>query len=151
MDRGAGHHDGRAEQRGLHHLPSSAAKQQAELAASGSVKVRSGVVGGVAGGTAYYLADAAPAKDETTKEDLGQQTIEGVTATGTRTTTVIPAGAIGNEQPIRIVSEEWTSPELQVLVLTKHSDPRTGETSYRLTGVTRTEPAKSLFEVPAGK
>jgi hypothetical protein len=88
---------------------------------------------------------------ETAREDLGQQTIEGVTATGTRTTTVIPAGAIGNEQPIKIMSEEWTSSELQVLVLTKHSDPRTGETTYRLTGINRTEPAKSLFEMPEKK
>ncbi len=90
-------------------------------------------------------------KSETTKEDLGQQTIEGVNATGTRSTTVIPAGAAGNEQPIGIVSEEWFSPELQVLVLTKHSDPRTGETTYRLSGITRTEPAKALFEMPAGR
>ena len=79
---------------------------------------------------------------------LGQQTIEGVSATGTRTTTEIPAGAIGNEQPIKIVSEQWFSPELQVLVLTKHSDPRTGETTYRLTGVVRAEQARSLFDLP---
>ena len=86
---------------------------------------------------------------KTTREELGQQTIEGVTATGTRTTTEIPAGAIGNEQPIRIVSEQWFSPELQVLVLTKHTDPRSGETTYRLTGIVRAEPARSLFDVPA--
>jgi hypothetical protein len=48
------------------------------------------------------------------------------------------------------VSEEWFSPELQVLVLTKHSDPRVGETTYRLGNISRTEPAKSLFELPAG-
>ena len=66
-----------------------------------------------------YLRDHAAADAEgvgkTTREDLGQQTIEGVSATGTRTTTEIPAGAIGNEQPIKIVSEQWFSPELQVL------------------------------------
>jgi len=84
----------------------------------------------------------------TTREDLGQQTIEGVTATGTRITTEIAAGAIGNEQPIRIVSEQWFSPELQVLVLTRHSDPRSGEIVYRLTGIVRAEPARSLFDVP---
>ena len=31
-----------------------------------------------------------------------------------------------------ITSEEWRSPELNLLVLTKHSDPRSGESSYRL-------------------
>ena len=69
------------------------------------------------------------------KEDLGDQTIEGVVAKGTRTTTVVPAGVVDNEQPIRIVSEEWFSPELQVLMLTKHSDPRVGETTYRLANI----------------
>jgi hypothetical protein len=83
------------------------------------------------------------------KEDLGTQAVEGVLATGTRTTTTIAAGTIGNEQPIVIVSEQWFSPDLKVLVLTKHSDPRSGETVYRLTNIVQTEPARSLFEVPA--
>ena len=83
------------------------------------------------------------------REDLGQRTIEGVTARGTRTTTVIPAGTIGNDQPIRIVSEEWFSPDLQVLLLTKHSDPRSGDTTYTLSGIIRAEPDRSLFDVPA--
>jgi hypothetical protein len=82
-------------------------------------------------------------------EDLGTQVFEGVVATGKRTTTTIPAGSIGNEQPILIVSEQWFSPDLKVLVMTKHSDPRTGETTYRLTNIVQTEPARSLFEVPA--
>jgi hypothetical protein len=84
-----------------------------------------------------------------TKDDLGQQQIEGVTATGTRTTTVIPAGTIGNEQPITIVSEQWFSTDLDVLVLTRHSDPRAGETTYRLTNISRSEPDRSLFQVPS--
>jgi hypothetical protein len=82
-------------------------------------------------------------------EDLGQRTIDGVAARGTRTTTTIPAGSIGNEQPIHVVSEEWFSPDLQVVVLTKHSDPRSGETVYSLTGINRAEPGRALFEVPA--
>jgi hypothetical protein len=83
------------------------------------------------------------------REDLGQQVIEGVTATGTRTTTEIAAGAIGNEQAIKIVSEQWYSPDLEVLVLTKHNDPRVGETVYRLVGIVRAEPARSLFDLPS--
>ena len=66
-----------------------------------------------------------------------------------RSTTEIPAGAIGNEQPIRIVSEQWFSPDLQVLVLTRHTDPRVGETTYRLLGIVRAEPVRSLFDLPA--
>ena len=83
------------------------------------------------------------------KENLGKQTIEGVEAEGTRSTITIPAGEIGNERPIEIVSERWYSPELQMVVMTRHSDPRTGEMTYKLTNINRTEPAKSLFEVPS--
>ena len=102
---------------------------------------------GVGAATLMPSRQAGPG-DPGVREDLGQQTIEGVVATGTRITTTIPAGAIGNEQPIKVVSEQWFSPELQVLVLTKHSDPRTGETTYRLTNISRAEQARSLFEVP---
>ena len=83
------------------------------------------------------------------EEQLGKQVIEGVEAEGTRTTVTIPAGEIGNERAIEIVSERWFSPELQLVVMTRNSDPRTGETTYKLTNVNRTEPAKSLFEVPS--
>jgi hypothetical protein len=83
------------------------------------------------------------------KESLGTQMIEGVRAEGTRTTLTIPAGAIGNDLPIQIVSERWYSPELQTVVMTKRSDPRMGETVYRLSNVSRTEPSRSLFEAPS--
>jgi hypothetical protein len=82
-------------------------------------------------------------------ENLGTQTIDGVEATGTRNTVTIPAGAIGNDRPIAIVSERWYSPELQVVVQSTHRDPRFGETTYRLTGITRGDQDKSLFEVPS--
>ena len=83
------------------------------------------------------------------KEQLGKQNIEGVEAEGTRTTVTIAAGEIGNERAIEIVSERWYSPELQLVVMTRNSDPRTGETTYKLTNINRAEPAKSLFEVPS--
>ena len=95
----------------------------------------------------YHFSGRAPA--ETKKESLGEQVIEGVRAVGTRNTTTIPAGEIGNELPILIVSERWYSDELQTVVMTKHSDPRFGETVYRLTNINRSEPARTVFEVPA--
>jgi hypothetical protein len=79
---------------------------------------------------------------------IEHKTIEGVAVEGRKTTTVIPAGQIGNEQPLTIVSEEWRSPELQVLVMTRHSDPRSGESTYRLSNIVRAEPDRSLFMVP---
>lgn len=99
------------------------------------------------GGTYAFRTSKADAN--AVKEQLGKQMIEGVEAEGTRTTVTIPAGEIGNERPIEIVSERWYSPELQLVVMTRHSDPRFGETTYKLTNINRTEPAKTLFEVPA--
>lgn len=103
-----------------------------------------------AGAMSMHLERAREDKANTQTESLGTQAVEGVSATGTRTTTTIPAGAIGNEQPIKIVSESWYSDELQTIVLTRRSDPRFGETTYKLTNIVRAEPAPALFEVPAG-
>jgi hypothetical protein len=83
-------------------------------------------------------------------EDLGTQTIEGVSAQGKRETITIPAGEIGNERPIEIVTETWFSPELHTMVLRKHFDPRMGDSSYRLTDIKRNEPDAALFKPPAG-
>jgi len=105
------------------------------------------VEGGTAG-TMVFKTKQGPNANEV-KEQLGKQSIEGVEAEGTRTTVTIAAGEIGNERPIEIVSERWYSPELQLVVMTRHSDPRFGETTYKLTNINRSEPAKSLFEVPS--
>ena len=82
-------------------------------------------------------------------EGLGTQTMQGVSATGVRTTRTIPAGQIGNDKPIEIVTEVWTSPELHAIVYSKRSDPRTGEQVFQLTNIVRSEPDPSLFTVPA--
>jgi hypothetical protein len=83
------------------------------------------------------------------KESLGTQSFDGVTAEGTRTVATIPAGDIGNERPIEMISEQWYSKDLQMTVMSRHSDPRTGETTYRVTNIRRGEPDPSLFQVPA--
>ena len=82
-------------------------------------------------------------------EALGRQTIEGIQAEGRRTTMTIPAGQAGNELPIHIVNETWYAPELQTTLISKHSDPRNGETITRLINISRSEPAHILFEAPA--
>jgi hypothetical protein len=83
-------------------------------------------------------------------ESLGMMQVDGVMAEGTRTTITIEQGAIGNVAPIDIVSERWYSPELHAVVLSRRSDPRFGETTYRLENIVRSEPAAELFRVPAG-
>jgi hypothetical protein len=85
---------------------------------------------------------------EARKESLGTQSIEGVPAEGSRTISTIPAGQIGNERPIEIVSEQWYSRELQMTMSSRHADPRTGETTYRVTNLRREEPDPTLFQLP---
>ncbi len=82
-------------------------------------------------------------------ESLGDQTIEGIHATGTRITTTIPAGKMGNEKPITVTSERWYSPELKATVMTKHEDPWAGELKTEFKNVVASEPDASLFAVPA--
>jgi hypothetical protein len=86
---------------------------------------------------------------ENKTESLGKQVIEGIEAEGVRSVITIPEGRIGNDRPIEIVSERWDSPELQTVVLSKHNDPRFGETVYQLTNINRAEPPQNLFEVPS--
>ena len=83
------------------------------------------------------------------KEDLGTQVIGGVSTQGTRLTHTIPAGQIGNEKPILVVHETWFSNDLQIVVMSKRSNPMGGTTTYTLTNIQRTEPAASLFAVPS--
>jgi hypothetical protein len=94
------------------------------------------------------LAEQEP-KDAKT-ESLGTKTIEGVTTEGTRTTFEIPVGQIGNDKPIAVVTEKWFSPELQVVVYSRHVDPIAGEHIFRLVNIKKGEPSADLFAVPNG-
>jgi hypothetical protein len=126
-----------------------AAANKSEDMARAEIEVA--VATGSGGGVFVAAGGGGPRKGgrEPKVESLGKQMIEGVEAEGTRHTITIAAGEIGNELAINIVSERWYSPELQLVVMTKHSDPRFGENSYRLTGINRAEPSRSLFEVPS--
>jgi hypothetical protein len=87
-------------------------------------------------------------RKEVTTTSLGTQMINGVSAEGTRYTRTIPAGEVGNEKPITILTEKWYSSELQVVVMTKRADPFRGETVSQLTNIQRQEPAATMFQVP---
>ena len=89
------------------------------------------------------------AASKVTSESLGSRSIEGVTAEGTRTTSTIAAGVIGNVLPIEVVTERWYSRELQMAVLISRRDPRTGDSVYRLRNIVRSEPPSDLFTVPS--
>ncbi len=123
--------------------PSANAEQAAMVATerAGAVMAERSLFG--------QLTSAKPKYDVRT-EQMGVQIIEGVEAEGVRTVTTIPAGDIGNERPIEIIYEKWYSKDLQLIVMSRHSDPRFGEQTYRLTNIVRSEPDPSLFELPTG-
>ena len=91
----------------------------------------------------------APPEPQPTREGLGTQMIEGLEARGERITRTIPAGAEGNDQPIQITSEIWTSAKPRLLLLNITNDPRYGESVTRLTNLVLDEPPADLFQVPA--
>ena len=128
-------------------MPSRAPGGTVAFAPAMQARVSSGAVAGP--GIEWRRRVEHMKPDDVQTEQLGSQVIEGVRCDGTRTKHVIPAGEIGNERPIEVVFERWFSPELQTMVLTRHSDPRMGEVTFRLTGISRSEPVRSLFEVPA--
>jgi hypothetical protein len=97
------------------------------------------------------VSDRMVESDKDAKVDtLPDQVMEGVTVHGKRTTSTIPAGTMGNDQPIVTTTETWYSPDLQMVVMSKRSDPRVGDTVTALTGISRSEPAPSLFQLPTG-
>jgi hypothetical protein len=88
-------------------------------------------------------------ESQVSTEDLGSQTMEGLLVNGVRTTRTIAEGQIGNDKPISVVTEVWTSPDLKTVVYSKRTDPRMGEQTFKLTSIVRAEPDASLFTVPA--
>lgn len=124
------------------------ARKQAEAYAVAAAKASNSRSDGQNGSSEHGFGPRI--KYDTRTEDLGTRTIEGINAVGKRTITTIPAGDIGNERAIEIVYEKWYSNDLQLVVMSKHTDPRFGEQTYRLTNISRNEPDPSLFEVPAG-
>jgi hypothetical protein len=113
---------------------------------TGTVTARPHVTVAGTAGQRVFAGDAAAAK--VTTESLGTKSIEGAMAEGTRTTSTIPAGAIGNLMPIEVVSERWYSKELQMPVLISRRDPRSGDSVYRLRNIVKAEPPQDLFTVP---
>lgn len=121
-------------------------------AITGSIQISDAIAGAAPGPMIQQVQIAGPVNADagTTKtENLGSQTMEGVTAQGVRTTRTIPAGEVGNDQPITIVTEVWTSPDLKTVIYSKRSDPRIGDQTFRLKNIVRAEPDPSLFAIPS--
>jgi hypothetical protein len=141
---------------GTHYVLHPDTKTAEQLPGPGEMKAFStpdggfgAVIRGQVEGKVKAHVQEAMADGSMTKEDLGTQTMDGVPVQGTRFTHVIPAGEIGNEKPINVVREVWYSSDLQMVVMSKRSDPRFGDSTYTLTNLQRSEPDASLFKVPS--
>lgn len=82
-------------------------------------------------------------------EDLATQVMDGLSVQGKRITRIVPAAQAGSERDIEVVTEIWTSPDLQMVVMSKTTDPRFGDSLYKLTNISRAEPDPALFMVPS--
>lgn len=123
-----------------------------DLSEAGDVSVAVGAIGAVAsvgpdGPMKVEMIGHGEPGDAKT-ESLGTQEVNGVLAQGKRTTRTIAAGKIGNQLPITIVTETWYSPDLHMIVMSKRSDPRFGDTTFQVENIQRGEPAPDLFQVP---
>jgi len=104
---------------------------------------------GAAGAQSAHSSVRRQAIANVKTDDLGTQVIDGLAVQGKRITRTIPAAQAGSERDLEVVTETWTSPDLQMVVMSKTSDPRFGESVYKLTNVSRAEPDPQLFTVPS--
>ena len=98
----------------------------------------------------HYVSDLRTRypNPKVTTEDLGAQVMEGFLVKGERTTSTFPADHDGSDSPMVEVDEVWTSTELGLTILSKHSDSRGGGIVSRVTSLDRSEPDPALFQVP---
>jgi hypothetical protein len=113
----------------------------------------SGFMAGPGGAAGFFAKDRAilsqPGSNaKTTTQSLGTKTIDGIEVTGTRSTSTLPAGAIGNEKDLTTTREEWYSPALKLVIQSTQNDPRFGQTTFSLTDIQQGPPDEALFQVP---
>jgi hypothetical protein len=84
------------------------------------------------------------------RENIGNDVIDGLNVSGTRETTTINPGAVGNSQALVSTREFWYSEELQTNLAVTRNDPRDGEQVVRLIDLSAAEPDARFFAIPAG-
>ncbi|HEY2469942.1 MAG TPA: hypothetical protein VGI45_19145 [Terracidiphilus sp.] len=89
-------------------------------------------------------------KGFTTHLDLGIRSIAGFDTSGTRETTTLLPGAVGNDRVFVTTREFWQAPQIGVNVLSIVDGPQTGKQSFTVSDVSLTEPDPQLFELPEG-
>ena len=85
-----------------------------------------------------------------TMEKLNSREIDGITVTGTRSTSITEAGEAGNDKPIITTMEYWYSSDLKLTLLSIRDDPRFGRSVDKLVNIQRIEPDPGVFHIPDG-
>jgi hypothetical protein len=83
-----------------------------------------------------------------TTTDLGDKSIDGISAHGVRTTVIYPAGHAANKAPITWIHEVWTASELKLIVRVVEGDPHGEETVWGVEKVSL-RPDLALFQPPS--
>jgi len=89
-------------------------------------------------------------RGEVAWEDLGTRTIAGVETLGSRETTTLNAGAMGNDAPVTSMRETWHSRQLGINLLSIRTSPMFGKQTFTVTELTASDPDPQLFELPSG-
>jgi hypothetical protein len=84
------------------------------------------------------------------KPNLGEKTIAGVKALGSRTDVTIPAGAQGNDKPLVHTTETWYSPDLGALVYMHMTMPEFGDFVMHVENLKFGDVPASTFALPEG-
>ncbi|MGA2850500.1 MAG: hypothetical protein ABSE46_16000 [Terracidiphilus sp.] len=84
------------------------------------------------------------------RDSLGSQSIEGIFVNGTRETTTVNPGVLGNDRPLVSTREFWYSDELETNLAVTRIDPREGTQRVWISGISRSEPDTHLFDIPIG-
>jgi hypothetical protein len=85
-----------------------------------------------------------------TRENLGNQTMDGLTLIGTRETTTTAPGVVGNDQALTSTREFWYSEDLKTNLAVTRKSPTEGTAVIRLKILSRAEPDPAIFAVPPG-
>jgi len=80
---------------------------------------------------------------------LGEKSLEGVHVVGSQKIYTVPVGKVGNEKPVTITVEQWSSPELGIIVDKTMIASTGGRSHYHLTQLVQAEPDPAVFKVPA--
>lgn len=88
------------------------------------------------------------ASTNTKTESLGTKQINGLQVVGTRTTHTTPPNG-PSDKPFVSTVDTWSSPDLQVIVMTEVRTSAGDHHVTRLENIVRTEPSATLFQVPS--